>query len=234
MSHLSTDRLAALTDELPTQAELAHLAACAECSRERAAFRSLADLAGAQRAVIGTAVTSWEMLRPALVADAIIGSERTGRLPTKGARRPWRQAAAAALLVAGGAVVGRYSVTGSAFTARQVAVSTAASPRSDSVPTFKSVQDAVDAQSHAQLIYQSALAFIAQHDTTSQPVESPATIRARLAALDETGQVLSEARQKAPYDPVINGYYLTTMGQREATLRQLNHVMPASLQITTY
>jgi hypothetical protein len=102
------------------------------------------------------------------------------------------------------------------------------------LPRFASVEDAIAAQSHAQAVYQSALAFIAQHDTTSLPIESPATIRARLAALDETGQVLSDARQKAPYDPVINGYYLTTMGQREATLRQLNKVMPASMQITSY
>ena len=44
------------------------------------------------------------------------------------------------------------------------------------------------------------------------------------------GQALSEA----PYDPVINGYYLTTIGQREATLRQLNAVLPAGVQVNSY
>jgi hypothetical protein len=234
MSHLSIDRLAALTDEAPTAAELAHLAACEECARERVALRSVADLAGAQAASIGTPLTSWEMLRPVLVAEGIIESDGPFRFPTRATRRPWLQAAAAVLLVAGGVMLGRYSATGSLFLAHPVAVAAAPASSWDSAPTFKSVQDAVDAQSHAQLVYQSALAFIAQHDTTSQPADSPATIRARLAALDETGQVLSEARQKSPYDPVINGYYLTTMGQREATLRQLNNVMPASMQITTY
>jgi hypothetical protein len=33
---------------------------------------------------------------------------------------------------------------------------------------------------------------------------------------------------------VINGYYLTTIGQREATIRQLNTVLPASMRITSY
>ena len=233
MSHLSIDRLAALTDEPPTPDELAHLAACEDCARERAALRSVADLAGAQAVSIGTPLTKWETLRPALIAEGILESDASLRFPGRSARRAWRQAAAAVLLVAGGAMLGRYSATGSLFVGRSAAVA-AAPAFADSTPTFKSVQDAVEAQSHAQLVYQSALAFIAQHDTAGQATDSPATIRTRLAALDETGQVLSEARQKAPYDPVINSYYLTTMGQREATLRQLNNVMPASMQITTY
>jgi hypothetical protein len=40
--------------------------------------------------------------------------------------------------------------------------------------------------------------------------------------------------REAPHDPVINGYYLTTIGQREATLRQLNTALPASLRLTSY
>jgi hypothetical protein len=49
--------------------------------------------------------------------------------------------------------------------------------------------------------------------------------------------VLSTTRQAmrdAPHDPVINGYYLTTIGQREATLRQLNTTLPASLRLASY
>jgi hypothetical protein len=33
---------------------------------------------------------------------------------------------------------------------------------------------------------------------------------------------------------VINGYYLTTLGQREATLRQLNTALPVSLRLDSY
>jgi hypothetical protein len=40
--------------------------------------------------------------------------------------------------------------------------------------------------------------------------------------------------RQAPHDPVINGYYLTTLGQREATLRQLSTVLPASLRPNSF
>jgi hypothetical protein len=59
-------------------------------------------------------------------------------------------------------------------------------------------------------------------------------MRTRLAAIEQTQDVMGEALKKAPYDEVINGYYLSTLGQREATLRQLNAVMPASMKITRY
>ena len=59
-------------------------------------------------------------------------------------------------------------------------------------------------------------------------------MRTRLAALDRARDVMGEALNEAPYDPVINGYYLTTLGQREATIRQLNTVLPASMRMTSY
>ena len=37
-------------------------------------------------------------------------------------------------------------------------------------------------------------------------------MRTRLAALDRTRQVMGEALQDSPYDPVINGYYITRSG----------------------
>ena len=60
-------------------------------------------------------------------------------------------------------------------------------------------------------------------------------MRARLAALDQANQVMGAALSEAPYDPVINGYYLTTLGQREATLQQLNTVAAgSSMRMTSY
>ena len=72
MSHLSPERLAALADETPTAAELAHLAGCAECARERATYRNLVELAVNRSASIASPLTSWETLRPALAQDGII------------------------------------------------------------------------------------------------------------------------------------------------------------------
>src|SRR5437764_2643188 len=102
MSHLPTERLAALVDEAPSAEEVAHLASCAECARERSLYQNLAELAMSESARIGAPLTAWETLRPALVADGVIDSGRGLQLRARQIRRPWMQAAAAVLLIAGG------------------------------------------------------------------------------------------------------------------------------------
>src|SRR3954469_2309366 len=221
MSHLSPERLAALVDEPPTAAELAHIAGCAECARERAAYRNLVELAVNGSPSIAAPLTTWDALRPALARDGIIDGGKQAPVNRR-AGRPWLQAAAAVLLVAGGMIGGRLSVGASALSLTETSkISQTASVNSDSVARFHSVDDARAAQTQAQVLYQNATAFIAQQDTLTAPAESPAGMRTRLAALDRTRRVLGEALNQAPYDPVINGYYLTTVGQREATLRQM-------------
>src|SRR5690349_24875112 len=71
MSHLSTERLAALGDEEPTAAEATHLAACADCARERAAYRSLVAMAHAERDAIGIPLTRWDSIAGALANEQI-------------------------------------------------------------------------------------------------------------------------------------------------------------------
>ena len=99
---------------------------------------------------------------------------------------------------------------------------------------FASVEDARAAQPHSEALYQQAAAFLAEHDTTAAGDGSPVAYRSRLAALDQVISTTREAMRQAPHDPVINGYYLTTLGQREATLRQLNTVLPASLRANSF
>ncbi len=233
MSHLSPERLAALVDEPPTPAELAHLAGCGECARERASYRNLIELAVTNSASIASPLTTWEGLRPALARDGIIGDGHLAAARQRRIRRPWLQAAAAVLIAAGGMMGGRMSVGASPLPFEEAGnTPRVASVNADSVARFQTIDDARSAQAQAQLLYQNATTFIAQHDTV--PAESPAVMRTRLAALDRTQQVLGQALNDAPYDPVINGYYLTTVGQREATLRQLNTVAPASMKLTSY
>jgi len=236
MSHLPTERLAALVDETPSAEELAHLASCAECARERAMARNLAELARTESSRIGAPLTSWESLRPALVADGVIDRGRGLELRARRVPRPWMQAAAAVLLVAGGAMAGRFSATGAVFVSPPVPTPTpateAVNTAPDSMPKFASLDEARAAQQRSQVMYQNATAFIAQQDTT--PASSAAAKRVRLAALDRANQVFGEAMSEAPNDPVISGAYLTTAGQREATLRQLNLAAPASMRIMSY
>jgi len=232
MLHLSTERLATLVDESPTPAELAHLAGCADCTRERAMYRSLADLAASESTRIGAPLTRWESLAPALVADGVIDDGRVRRLGVRRDRRPWLQAAAAVLFIAGGMMAGRYTAGASPLPIGDS--STRVGSIMNTPPRFSSAAEARQVLAQSQALYETATAFLAQQDTTTHAGDSPSAIRTRLAAIEQTQDVMGEALKKAPYDAVINGYYLSTLGQREATLRQLNAVMPASMKITRY
>ena len=243
MSHLSPDRLAALADDAPTPAELAHLSACAECAAEREAHRALAGLAGAERTSIGLPLTRWETLAPALRAEQLLTSPAAGLTAVRRTRHghAWLRVAAALLFVAGGTVFGRYTAGAaplpgfSAGPAATAAAATQTAAIGDSVgPTFRTVNDARAARTHAQLVYQNASAFLAQHDSAASGSESPMAMRTRLAALDRVSHAMREALNDAPYDPVINDYYLTTLGQREATLRQLNTALPSGMRVNSF
>jgi len=231
MLHLSPERLAALAEDPPTAAELAHLTGCAECTRERAAYRALGKLAGGDARQIGAPLTTWESLRPALLADGVIDSG-SGRLSSRRTRPGWFQAAAAALLLTGGLVAGRASAKFSL--AGMSASLPAAVSQADSTTRFRSIDDARAAQMQSQVLYENATNYLSQHDTANRVMESPAAMRTRLAALDRTQQVLNQALNEVPYDPIINGYYLSTVHQRDATLRAINASAPASMPIVSY
>src|SRR3979411_309511 len=105
MLHLSTDRLAALGDDQPTPAEVAHLATCAECARERGAYQALVAMAHAERMPLGLPLTRWESIASALATEE--ASLFVRRQPTARSVRWPLQVAAGLLLVAGGAMLGR-------------------------------------------------------------------------------------------------------------------------------
>ena len=232
MSHLSTERLAALVDEAPTSAELAHLASCSECARERSTYLNLASLASSAAAQIGVPLSNWEKLAPALVADGIIDRGRGFQFRERSLRRPWLQAAAAVLLIAGGVSAGRYTAGASPLPVGTTQ-SAAQQNTSDSTVHFASIDEARDMQSRSQNLYQAATDYLAQHDSANA-ADTPAAMRTRLAALDRVRDAMGEALNAAPYDPVINEYLLATVGQREATIRQLNTAVPAGMQLTRY
>ena len=254
MSHLSTERLAALGDEEPTATEAAHLAACAECARERAAYRSLVAMAHAERDAIGIPLTRWESIAGALATEPLTvmppALAVATAAPTRGRtirflRTPVR-AAAGLLLLAGGAMVGRVSAGAPPLpigAARSDAVSqrvadgnagaSLAARERDSV-AFASVEEARSAQLRSESVYQQAAAFLAEHDSSSAPEYNPEMVKSRLAAIDQTISTMRAAMREAPHDPVINGYYLSTVGQREVALRQLNTALPASLRSNSF
>lgn len=256
MSHLSTERLAALGDEEPTAAEAAHLNTCTDCARERAAYRTLVAMARTERDAIGIPLTRWDSIAGALANDsasvtpAVASRERGPVVAMRGRgvrffRAPL-QAAAGVLLLAGGVVAGRMSAGApllpvGAATASSVAPTAALEggqatqvARLRDSATFASIDDARSAQLRSEALYQQAAAYLAEHDTTGAQDYNPEMVKSRLAALDQMITTTRAAMREAPHDPVINGYYLTTVGQREAALRQLNTVLPASLRSNSF
>ena len=238
MLHLSTDRLAALGDEQPTTAESAHLAACDACAHEWAAYRMLVAMAEAERAPLGMPLTRWETIASALDAESVVaGAPHRASRPASHFESRWPlRAAAALLLLASGALLGRATARTDAVSiagaGRAPVTASAAHPIADSM--FASVEDARAAQLRSEQLYQQAVAYLARYDSTALDDGSPVAYKSRLAALDRVISATSEAMREAPHDPVINGYYLTTLGQREATIQQLNTALPATLRLNSF
>lgn len=239
MSHLSAERLAALADDEPTTTEGEHLARCAACARERGAHKALLALATRGDDSTSLPLTRWESLLPALRAEGLARPA----VPVAGSwRQPagngWMRAAAAVLLVAGGVIAGRYSagadpvpglVTRSALDTTTRLVATVV----DTLPAFESTAQAMAALAQYGRAYEAAASFLAARDT-SLGVQARKTYEARLATLDQVAAATRQGLQETPYDPVVNRYYLATLGAREATLRQLNTSLPDNMQVGGY
>ena len=243
MSHLSTDRLAAIADETPTPDEATHLAGCWDCRAEVAAYRRLARMS-AMAPVPNEPLTAWSQLGPQLrAAGLIVDAPSAGagarapedpRVIALDRRKPtlqvWAMRIAAGLaLIVGGGAVGR--MTAPELPGYDPTSIAAAAP----VASYRSPDDAVRALTVAQQQYQSAAAFLASQDTTSRFIGlNRETYEARLAALDEIAALTRAALYRAPQDPMLNQYYLTTLGAREATLRELGASMPDTRRLERY
>ncbi len=145
--------------------------------------------------------------------------------------RPWIQAAAAMLLLVGGIAIGRTTIAipssaqpGSE--SQQIAGSgtreagsggTSGATTASSIAGFASVDDASSTLERAAADYQRASAYLAANPSGPTTVDSSRIYRTRLAALDTVNNAMESALRTAPHDPVINQYYLATMGARAAT-----------------
>lgn len=175
-------------------------------------------------------------------------------------RRTGLRVAAGLLIAAGGAAIGRasagvtplpgYTVASTATTATPDRAAGTTRPAggagvalvADTAAAFRSTTEALVALARAEEQYQLAAAFLLQHDSSSgmsgararATDDSSSVYRTRLVALDNVMAASREALYEAPHDPVINRYYLATLGAREATLRQLNTSLPAGARLARF
>jgi hypothetical protein len=100
---------------------------------------------------------------------------------------------------------------------------------------FKSPEEAWDALNRAGEEYQRASLYLSASNTSVPMPNNPSRYRTRLAALDTVMTEIRGALKEAPEDPVINQYYLQTVGAREATLRQLGTTLrPAGVSLNRF
>ena len=244
MSHLSTDRLAAIADDTPTPDEATHLAGCWDCRAEVTAYRRLAKMS-AMAPLPSEPLTAWSRLAPQLRAEGLIVDAARGagapdgrvidinefRPQVRPSAKGWMLRAAAGLaLVVGGGVVGRLSTAISFSGGAEQPAFAAATP-----VRYQSPDEALRALNVAQEQYQSAAAFLSSRDTSARFIGmNQDSYRARLAALDDIAATARAALYRSPQDPMLNQYYLTTLGAREATLREIGASQPDARRLERY
>jgi hypothetical protein len=102
------------------------------------------------------------------------------------------------------------------------------------VPTdFASVEEAERLRNVYRDGYQRASNYLSRHDSAGV-VGTPAVMRTRLSALDRVTRITREALNDAPFDPVLNDFLLNSYYQREATLRELNTVLPQNVRLNSF
>ena len=235
MSHLHPERLAALADGEPTSAEAAHLSSCASCAHEIAAHRRLLMLAWQERETLTAPLASWESLAASARQEGLIRAQGAPR--NVHTAFPWAHAAAAVLLLTGGMAIGRLALP--AFDGAPVADGGITPPpdasfASDTTVHFSSAAEAISVLQRAERDYRTAMMYLSGQDTVTRTADDPAIYRTRLAALDEINGLALDAVQEAPQDPVMNRLYLSTLGARDATLRQLGEKLPKNVHLVGF
>ena len=180
-------------------------------------------LVAAERAADPLPLNDWRTIAARAREEGLIVDNERGGWP---GMRPWLQAAAAVLVLVGGIAIGR-TTTGlpgtsdsGSFTAEGsgAANTSFASNQPASGASIASVDEATNILDRALKDYERASAYLAKANyggaTTS---DSSRMYTARLAALNEVGNAMESAIHTAPHDPVINQYYLATMGAKVAT-----------------
>jgi hypothetical protein len=247
MSHLTLETLARLIDDAPDPTEAGHLDICAQCREELEAMR--ADVAALHALPDEEpSAAQWIRLEQRLQREGLMRQARWQWQPAA-----LRMAAAIVIFVLGGisaALVMRprdtqyitanpmpaQTVTQRAAPAGHPDVTLANTPpviepaplAAPPVPmrTARTPEEAAEQLRAAESAYLTALTRFAELSGRAEEGDPVA----RLAALESIVATTRAALGRAPADPVINGYHLTAVAQRDALIRQVN----ASQQQTWY
>lgn len=202
MSHLTREALARIVDEPASALESKHLEGCAACTDELAELRRLTAALG-ELPPLPPRPAAWSALEARLEREGLIRRRR----PVRSRRSTVLGVAAACALLLLGGVLGA--------TLQMRLAGPGATPLAENGYTG-AAQDPALALQRAEVAYTDALA---RYTELSEGDDGDPY--ARLAALEGIVLTTRAALDEAPADPVINGYHLTALAQRDATLRRL-------------
>ncbi len=183
-------------------------------------------------------------IRPILSAPSVVVQQPSRRVLAR-----WQRvsglAAAAALLVTVGVAGGRLTASRPALLTELPSTVAAVQPlvpatMTQPVVRFRTPDEARATLNSAEQVYSGALLWLAANDSALAPrmaggsAAAASSYRERLEVLDAAMATARRALYEAPDDPVMNRYYLATLGAREVTLRRLTTVLPASQQVLEY
>ncbi len=176
----------------------------------------LDELVAAERERQQPPLNDWRTIAARAREEGLIRESSSGGWASG---QPWMRAAAAVLLLVGGIAIGRATIGLPSATASTGAVNVSSPSTTPTIAeaSFASVEEASASLDRAARDYERASRFLAANNTSSSNKDSSAIYTARLAALDQMANATENALQTAPHDPVINQYYLATMGARVAT-----------------
>lgn len=181
----------------------------------------LDELVAAERAIELEPLNDWRTIAARAREEGLI-HESSSRGWVSG--QPWMQAAAAVLLLIGGIAIGRATIglpsalQSAAGNTQGTETSVSGTPSASTANDvrFASVDDASATLKRAVNDYQLASEYLASNSSVGSR-DSLSIYSARAAALDKIVDATESALQTAPHDPVLNQYYLATMGARAAT-----------------
>lgn len=203
--HLNLEQVARLVDEEASADEARHLRDCARCAAELEQMNAQSrELAALPNPAVPTHL--WPVLESRLTAEGLV---RPPVAPWMSRRHAWLRVAAAVLLFAAGAATSR-ALDGT---------TTPAEPTSrQQIAAVATPGEAATLVRQTESAYLDALTRYAELSETGQTID-PVN---RLAALEGIVYTTRAALQESPADPVINGYHLAALSQREALLRQID------------
>ncbi len=202
---------------------------------------ALDEMVARERSLGAPPLTDWGSLSSRLRAEGLIRDSLMSRVTSS----PMLKIAAGLMLAVGGAAIGRASAGAPVLPVQSEASVAAAAPVADegtsntsfaasATVQFASPEQAWEVLNRAGDEYQRASAYLSENNNEVPLPPTTDQYRTRLAALDNVMTEMRDAMKEAPQDPVINQYYLATVGAREATLRQLGTVLPASARMNRF